>query len=412
MQAIAVRSALGDRLNRAILALGVTQIIAWGTTLYALGVLGKPIALETGWHEGIVYGGLTAALLVSGAMSIPVGRWLDRRGGQVVMTLGSAVAALGLVLVAMTGSAVSYLFAWGLVGLGMRMSLYDAAFAALVQMAPERGRRAISLLTLPGGLASTMLWPAGAVLEHFYGWRVALLVFAGLNLFVCVPLHWFFLKPGDGATHVQSVSAPMADPAITNTPAPLEGRRRNLAFMLFALVMSANAIVMGAMAVHLVPVLAASGLDARFAVLLASFKGVMQTLARLAELIFGQALHPVTLARFTFALLPVAFLILLAGGAGLVTSAIFVVLFGAANGLSTIVRGVVPLAIFGARGYGEMLGRLATPILLMNAVAPALFAALAGAIGLSSAVWLMVAASVVAVVAIETMARWMRRTAV
>lgn len=406
------RAGLRDPLNRAIAALGVTQIIAWGTTLYALGVLGKPIINDTGWSPARVYGGLTAALLVSAIVSISAGRWLDRYGGRAVMTLGSLLTALSLALVAQTTSVWAYLAAWGFVGFAMRLSLYDAGFAALVQIAPARGRRAISLLTLPGGLASTILWPVGAALEYLYGWRATLLIFAVLNLAVCAPLHWFGLaRPDTADAATDDVSAPLAQqPANALVTVPLEGTRRTWAMLLFSLVMSASAIVMGAMAVHLVPILAATGLDPRYAVLLASVKGVAQTGARLIELIFGKSLQAVTLARFTFALLPISFAVLLAGGAGFVTAAVFVVLFGAANGLTTIVRGAFPLALFGPKGYGEVLGKLATPILLMNAIAPMAFAWLTDGTGPATGIIVLAAASVLAVVAMEIMAHWMRRT--
>jgi Major Facilitator Superfamily len=404
---------LRDPLNRAIAALGVTQIIAWGTTLYALGVLGKPIVNDTGWSPALVYGGLTAALLVSGIVSISAGRWLDHYGGRAVMTLGSLLTALSLALVAQTTSVWAYLAAWGLVGFAMRLSLYDAGFAALVQMAPARGRRAISLLTLPGGLASTILWPVGAGLEHLYGWRATLLIFAAMNLALCAPLHWFGLaRSGVANIPTDGGRAPLTQ-QVTDAPAtaPLEGTRRTWAMLLFSLVMSASAIVMGAMAVHLVPILAATGLDPRYAVLLASVKGVAQTVARLIELVFGKSLHAVTLARLTFALLPLSFAVLLAGGAGFITAAVFVVLFGAANGLTTIVRGAVPLVLFGPKGYGEVLGKLATPILLMNAIAPMAFALLTDGAGPATGIIVLAAASLLAVVAMEIMAHWMRRTA-
>jgi MFS family permease len=386
----------------------VTQIIAWGTTLYALGVLGRPIAHDTGWPPALVYGGLTAALLVSGAVSIPVGRWLDRSGGRAVMTYGSLLAALALALIAVAQSVWSYLAAWALVGVAMRMSLYDAAFAALVQIAPAEGRRAISLLTLPGGLASTILWPVGAVLEAQTGWRATLLVFAVLNLALCVPLHWFGLAPGSGTDARASALTPSATAAPPASP-PLIGKHRAWGMILFSLVMSASAIVMGALAVHLVPVLAATGIDARLAVALASVKGVAQTVARLIELVFGRGLAAVTLARLTFALLPLSFAVLLAGGASFAGAVAFVVMFGAANGLTTIVRGAVPLALFGPAGYGEVLGKLATPVLVMNAVAPMAFAMISERGGLYAGILVLALAALLSTVAIEVMALWMRR---
>jgi hypothetical protein len=139
----------------AIVALGFTQIISWGTTLYALGVLGKPIAADTGWSQTLVFGGLTIGLLVSGAISASVGRFLDRRGGRLAMSLGSVLVTIGLVALSQVNNPYAYLLVWAFLGLAMRLTLYDAAFAALVQVTPSRGRRAISYLTMFGGLAST-----------------------------------------------------------------------------------------------------------------------------------------------------------------------------------------------------------------------------------------------------------------
>jgi MFS family permease len=180
--------------THAICALGITQICAWGTTLYALGVLGKPIAADTGWSQSLVFGGLTVGLLVSSAVSAYIGRAIDRRGGRGIMSVGSIVMAIGLVLLSLVTEPYGYLAVWALLGIAMRMSLYDAAFAALVQVTPSRGRRAISYLTLFGGFASSVFWPIGHALNAEYGWRTTLLIFAAINIVVCLRPRW--LKPG------------------------------------------------------------------------------------------------------------------------------------------------------------------------------------------------------------------------
>src|SRR5262245_44270092 len=155
--------------THAVFALGITQIIAWGTSLYALGVLGKPIAADTGWSQSLVFGGLTVGLLASGAVSAFVGRTIDRRGARATMAIGSIVMAVGLVLLSLVTDPYAYLAVWVLLGVAMRLSLYDAAFAALVQVTPTRGRRAISYLTLFGGFASSIFWPIGHALNGAVG---------------------------------------------------------------------------------------------------------------------------------------------------------------------------------------------------------------------------------------------------
>src|SRR3954453_20812643 len=129
---------LRDPAPHAVLALGIPQICAWGTTLYALGVLGKPIAADTGWSQSLVFGGLTVGLLVSSVVSAYVGRLIDRRGGRAVMSIGSILAAIGLVALSQVSDPYAYLAVWAFLGLAMRMTLYDAAFAALVQVTPSR----------------------------------------------------------------------------------------------------------------------------------------------------------------------------------------------------------------------------------------------------------------------------------
>src|SRR5215510_3284305 len=239
------RAWLREPATRAVLALGITQIIAWGTTLYALGVLGKPIAEDTGWSQSLVFGGLTIGLLVSAGVSTLVGRSIDRRGGRAVMGLGSLLMAAGLVLLALVQSPSAYLLAWALLGLAMRMSLYDAAFAALVQVTPSRGRRAISYLTLFGGFASSVFWPIGHALNGAYGWRTTLLVFAAINLVVCLPLHWLGLARRETAEQAEQARAAEASP--TPATAPLEGAARTVAMALFSFIVAASAVVFGAM---------------------------------------------------------------------------------------------------------------------------------------------------------------------
>lgn len=391
----------------AIVALGITQIVAWGTTLYALGVLGGPIAADTGWSRSLVFSGLTIGLLASSAFSTTIGKALDRHGGQLVMSMGSVLCAVALVIVAAAYHPAVYLFGWAVMGLGMRMSLYDAAFAALVQVTPSRGRRAISYLTLFGGFASSVFWPIGHVLTAEMGWRATLIVYAVINLVVCLPLHWWGLARREEPATVPAGTAPT--PAAGIPDQPLEGSARTLAMFLFAVVTSASAFVFGAMAVHLPAVLEASGLSAAAAVTLASIKGVFQVGGRIAEILFGRRLHAIDLGRISVGLMPVAFLVLLLGGASATAAFMFIALFGVANGLVTIVRGAVPLALFGSQGYGAVLGILATPYLVLNAVAPAVFAVMLDLWGYTIAESVVLAAGLLSAFAMEIMGVWYRR---
>lgn len=399
-----------DPATHAVVALGFTQIIAWGTTLYALGVLGKPIAADTGWSQSTVFGGLTIGLLVSSAVSTTVGRLIDGRGGRLVMSLGSVLIAVGLVALSQVTHVYAYWAVWAFLGLAMRMSLYDAAFAALVQVAPSRGRRSISYLTLFGGFASTVFWPIGYELNANFGWRTTLLVFAAINLCVCLPLHWFGLArrvTEDDATEAAetATSAVKAAPA----DAPLEGTARTIAMVLFGLIGAASAVVMGALAVHLVPILEATGLAVATAVFLASLKGFAQVAGRIWDLTLARKWHPLNVGRVSVAFIPLSFLVLMLGGASFATALAFTMLFGVSNGLVTIVRGAVPLALFGAKGYGAVLGILATPYLLLAALSPAAFAVVVERWGYGVGEAIMLGAGLVSFLAMEVMALWYRR---
>ena len=394
-----------DPLLFAVCALGITQITAWGTSYYCLGVLANPIAADTGWSRSLIYFGFTVSLLVMGALSAWAGRAIDRHGAQAVMSIGTVLVSAGLVLLALVRSEAAYLAVWAFLGVGMRLCLYDAAFAALVQVVPSRGRQAISYLTLFGAFASTVFWVVGHYFNEALGWRQTLVWFSAINLAVCLPLNWFGLARREASPRADAPAAAKPSP---DGP-PLEGRVRAIAIALFALVMSLNGFVFGVVTVQLVPLLEAAGLATAAAVWVASLKGFAQFGGRLVEIVFGRNLRAVTVARIAIGVLPASFLVLLLSGANLQAVVAFTLLMGASQGVITIVRGAVPLALFGATGYGAVLGLLATPILIVNAASPTLFALIVDAWGWRAAQWVLVAAAASSWLAMEAMSRWVER---
>jgi hypothetical protein len=386
----------------AVNALGLTQITAWGTSYYCLGVLATPIVAETGWARSTVLLGFSVALLVMGVISTWVGRLIDRLGARVVMTSGTLIVSAGLLALAQVRDPASYVAVWAVLGLGMRCCLYDAAFAALVQVAPTRGRKAISYLTLYGAYASTVFWVIGHYLNAAYGWRGTLMRFAVINLAVCLPLTWVGLSRREAT----------GDPAVAthDPPAPegpvLHGRRRVVGILLFALIMSLNGFVFGVVSLQLVPLLEAAGLAGATAVWVASLKGHGQCAGRLLEIGCGRHLTAMTIARIAIGGVPAAWLLLVLAQGALWRLVAFTVLLGASQGVITIVRGAVPLALFGATGYGAVLGLIATPILLVNAFSPAIFALAVDQFGRQISLYALLGCSIVTWVAIELMSRW------
>jgi hypothetical protein len=393
-----------DPLRFAVCALGVTQITAWGTSYYCLGVLANPIAADTGWSRSLIYFGFTVSLLVMGAVSAWAGKAIDRHGAQPVMTAGTVLVSAGLLLLSLVKSEAAYLAVWAFLGVGMRLCLYDAAFAALVQVAPSRGRLAISYLTLFGAFASTVFWVVGHYLNEALGWRETLAWFAAINLAICLPLNWLGLARRERAP---GRDVPAAKPSVDG--APLQGRARAVAIALFALVMSLNGFVFGVVTVQLVPLLEAAGLATAAAVWVASMKGFAQFGGRIVEIVFGRNLRAITVARIAIGVLPASFAVLLFSGGNLQAVVAFTLLMGASQGVITIVRGAVPLALFGATGYGAVLGLLATPIVIVNAASPTLFALIVDAWGWQTAEVVLLGASAASWLAMEAMSRWYER---
>ena len=400
------RARVADPMMGAVLALGITQITAWGTSYYCLGVLAGPISHDTGWSQGFVFLGFTVALLAMGLVSGTVGRAIDRHGGRAVMTLGTVLVSAGLFALAHVRSEPAYLAVWAFLGLGMRLCLYDAAFAALVQVAPSRGRTAISYLTLFGAFASSVFWVVGHALNEQVGWRQTLVLFAVINLVVCLPLHWLGLARRESP---EAVAAPTGGAAASPDGPPLEGRARSVALVLFALIMSLNGFVFGVISVQLVPLLEAAGLATAAAVWVASTKGVAQFGGRVVEILFARNLRAITVGRIAVGILPPSLLLLLFGTGSLPMVVAFTLLMGASQGVITIVRGAVPLALFGVKGYGAVLGVIAMPVLIVNAASPTAFAWIVDRWGWGTArVFLLVGCSA-AWLAMELMSRWYER---
>jgi predicted MFS family arabinose efflux permease len=400
------RARLADPMFAAICALGVAQITVWGTTYYCLGVLAASITADTGWSRSLVFFGFTIALLAMGAVSVWAGRLIDRHGARPLMLAGTLLVSLGLFALSLVRSEAAYLAVWAFLGVGMRLTLYDASFAALVQAAPTRGRMAISYLTLFGAFASTVFWVIGHYLNQALGWRQTLAAFAVIQLLVCLPLNAYGLSWRESGNHT---ATPAEQARAVDDRPPLAGRARTLALVLFALVMSLNGFIFGVVSVQLVPLLQAAGLTAAAAVWVASLKGFAQFGGRVVEIFFGSKLRAITVGRIAIGVLPLSIIVLLLAGGNLTAIVTFTLVMGAAQGVITIVRGAVPLALFGREGYGAVLGLIATPVVVVNATAPTLFALIVDRWGWQAAELALLATSAASWFAMELMSRWYER---
>jgi len=350
-----------------VAALGTAQTLAWASSYYLPAILADPIAAGIGIPRAWVFAAFSLSLLIAAFAGPSVGRIIDRHGGRGVLALSNLVLALGLVALAAAHGPVSLFAAWAILGVGMALGLYDAGFAALTALYGHAARGPITGITLIAGFASTVSWPVSTLLDATVGWREACLVWAALNLVIGLPLNRLVLP-------LPSVPAQLHRPA-----GPAVGWKPYREMLLLAFVFAAAWFVTGAMAAHMPRLLQGAGASPLEAVAAAALVGPAQVAARLAEFLILRRIHPLVSARIATTLHPLgAAALALLGPPGI---AAFAILYGAGNGLLTIARGTVPLAIFGPHGFGERTGLLGAPARATQALAPFLFGLLLDAMG-------------------------------
>ncbi len=366
----------------AIAALGMVQILNWGGSYYLPAVLGKHIVGATGWSYAIVIGGLSVGLAISGLSSIFVGRRIETHGGRPVLIFASLVLALGQVLLGLAPNPTFYFLAWMVLGVGMGAGLYDAAFATLGRLYGQEARRAISTLTLWSGFASTVTWPLSAFLIERICWRGTCYAYAILELVICVPLIFALIPArGDGLTSQDTTDAP-----VMAEPLPLD--RPTTTFAVLAGVLTLAATSAAVMSVHMLAFFEAGGLTEAQAVATGTLLGPAQVFTRVIERVIGNRLHPIWVLLIAILLMTVG-LSLMAMGAGI--AVIAVVSYGAGAGIWSIARGTLPLALFGSNGYATLMGRLAMPMLICQAVSPSIGALLIEHVGASETILVLTA---------------------
>jgi MFS family permease len=363
------------------LALGTAQTIAWASSTYLPAILAQPIAAELGISTAAVFGAFSLSLVVMALAGPPVGRAIDRAGGRGMLAASSLVLAAGLLALGLANSAATLYGAWLVLGLGMAMGLYDAAFAALVWIHGPQARRPITGITLIAGFASTLGWPLTAFLAERYGWRNCCFVWAAINLGACLPLYLWCLAAPRYASATETGKAQAA-------PSAGSVREDRRTFVLLAVWFAATAFVTSALAAHLPRLLVAAGATAAVALLASMLLGPAQVAARLAEFFAMQRwrFHPLLTARLATGLLPAGGAVLALFGGPAFAACAFSLVHGAGNGMITIAKGTLPLALFGPVGYGYRQGLLAILARAMQALAPFVFAVTMEGFGANAAI--------------------------
>ncbi len=370
-----------------VAALGVTQITAWGSIYYVFSLLMEQLQTDLHASKTAVVGAFSVALLVSGLLAPFVGRSIDRYGGRTLMATGSVVAGLSLIALGQVTTIAQLYFVWVVLGIAMAATLYEPAFAVLTKLFATNYRRAITVLTLFGGFASTVFWPFTQFLIDHYGWRDSVAILGLLNIGVCAPLHAWMLPANKGTG-----TARVTEHDVVQTSKNLRQALAEKSFYLLCAAFTANALVFSAMAVHMLPMLIDKGLSAFQAAAVGAMVGPMQVLGRLVEMFFGGRFKASLVAVLAMTMLPLSLVLFYFLGPVPAAFVAFAFLYGAGNGVMTIVRGTIPAHIYGPDHYGAVNGAMAMPVLLAKASGPLIAAAIWTFAGSYSAVALILAA--------------------
>ena len=358
----------------AVVGLGVTQIIGWGSTLTALTIFGTPIEKELVLQREVVFGGIAVMLLIAAALSPGVGKLIDRHGARVIMTLGSVIVAIAMLAQAGAQGVVTYMLGWVLFGIAMPLTMNSAAIPGLVQVVGRNARSAVTGLTLLSALSATIFLPFSAYLLDSVGWRRAYLLFALLHILVCMPIHWRVQRFSTGAAN----AAVEGSKPTKNQQAPAElllaPKHRNRAFWLIAVWSGTEGLLQWGLYIQVIDVLMGMGLNRDTAVWAWALVGPMRACARLIEMLTGGRHSILTTAMTSAMLMTLSFTPFLVLGVTTPSTIMFCLVMGTGHGLFAVARNLLPLHLFGAKEFGTYTGYLMVPQNVVNALAPIIFA--------------------------------------
>lgn len=367
---LAAPTRTGRRWRLAALSFG--QIVSWGILYYGLITAGSRIAQETGWPLALVTGLFSISLVVSAILGILVGRWLDRRGPRLIMTAGSIVGVVGFVIVAVAGSPWVFAAGWVIVGAGQAAVLYQAAFTVVTRWYGQRRQGALTVVTLAGGLASTVFAPLTAGLLSVMDWHGTFLVLAGILAIVTIPIHWFALEPRWApAQEHHSGQEQHTVASVLRTP-----RFWFLELATLAIIVPSYIVTLAA-----IPLFTERGMSFETAALGLGLLGAGQVVGRLVFVALPRGAKPWVPFTVVGVLTAVSLALL-----GLVPGPPWLligcgILAGAVRGAITLVNASAVADRWGTRNYGAINGVYAAPITLIDAFAPALAPLLAAAVG-------------------------------
>jgi MFS family permease len=350
------------------------QLISWGLVYYTFPLFVTPMEAEFGWSRNELYGALSAGLLVAGLCSIPVGAWIDRGHGRMLMTGGSVAAAALLLLWSQIQSLPMFYALWIGLGACQAVTLYEPAFAVITRVFGPRYKQAILIMTFLGGLASTFGIPFAQCLIERIDWRPTLVAMAGIILAVGIFIHWLFV-PGPHEKAVPIGEVPQALPAGPKK-SPLATAVRVPAFWGLVVAFAGYGLAFSAMSFHLIPLLLERGVEIGVVTAIIALIGPMQVVGRVLLMAGQRHITTIQLGALIYFAFPISMAMLASGISGVYALILFAIVYGVANGLVTILRGMAVPEFIGPEGYGVVSGALTMPTNVMRAAGP-LAAALA-----------------------------------
>lgn len=378
-------------------SLAMTVFFGFGLLVFAIAVVLPEMMQELGWSNAAVSAGLSIGLFSAGLAAPAVGSLIDRRGGRAPMAVGAVVTSSGMMLWSLVTSYPAYVIAWLVMGAGMALVLYDAAFTAMVRHAPARRRRGLLVISFLGAISSTAFIPATELLVRTAGWRQALVVLAVANLVVVTPLVMIGVpgrgrvlapeRPAAGTTTTGRMPASAPDPAFPSAEGSLfrdpRLRRIGLATLL------GDAPVYS-VSVHIVAYLVLSGRSTAFAATIGGLVGVAKLIGRIGVGLLVHRVGSYALLLAGYVLVGIALALpLLPFGTG--SDVVMAIGFGLGAGAQTVTRPMYVADLYGTAGFGRTFGRISRIGRFSMALAPALVGVLVTATGGYAVAWTVMA---------------------
>lgn len=388
---------------KSVLGLGTTTTIGYGTLYYSITIMSEELATQFLWSKSFIFGVLSFGILLGGFIAPIVGKILDRHGARGIMSVGSILCAFGLFGLSLIETKLDYILAILFLETVSVLVLYEAAFVAFSQLAGVKARLPIIQITLMAGFASTIFWPLISYLLTLVSWREVYQVLALLHLLIALPIHYFVLKSS------LKVKNDDLDEESFNDCVCLEGKSRKKSLILLAVAFSLIAIPVTAMQTQFLAIFKDFGIEAATAITLGALIGPSQVIARIIDIMFSKKSTPMITAVVSTSIMVIGLIALLFSGYDYTLALAFVILYGAGQGLTDIVRGTLPLYLYGKDGYGKTIGGLNLFRLIVTAMVPFGFAFILETYGANISVIFLAFVTLIAVILLKIIEKDVKR---